>query len=157
MNIPATMLLILYVWLLLHSVYHHVLFLSLFSLCFLGNYQIPITNQSMFYRWFTSYFFVGCLRPGVISPYVFLFLDVILLSIGYVYFLQPFYLKTKHSFPPNVKMFLRNLFYPLTPCKIADLIVDLRVELNFLRHILYQIQMPLISLPILVFSMSWFG
>ena len=42
-----------------------------------------------------------------------------------------------------------------TPWKIANLIVHLRVELNFLWHIQYQSQMPLILLPILVFSLSW--
>ena len=34
------------------------------------------------------------------------------------------------------------LFHLLNPCKITILIVHLRVELNFLWHILYQSQMP---------------
>ena len=48
-----------------------------FSLCFWENYQIPITNHSMFYRQPMSYFFVGSFWSGTIYPIRFYLFSVL--------------------------------------------------------------------------------
>ena len=152
-NIPDTMLLILsnFVWPLLHSVYHHVTLFITHLLCIYEGIiwsplQIPpcsIVNLCLISFWGLS-----ALEQ---FPYMFFFLiifDVILLRSGSCLVSTAILSKDKTSVSlPNVKMYFQILlFYLLTPCKIAILIVHLRVELNLLWHVLYQSQMPLILL-----------
>ena len=159
MNIPATMLLILsfFVKPLLYSRYHHVHVLSPISFVFLMELSDPYNKSLHVLSLIFVLFLCRVFPPWKNFSICFFLLSMISYFVfDHVSFPQPFYLKTKHQSLPNVKIYLQILllFSLLTPCKIAIIIGHQSVALKFLRHILYRSQMPLILLPILVFSMS---
>ena len=103
-----------YLWLLLHSDYHHVRFLSpCFIFVFLGELSNP-HYKSLHVLPFTYIFFDGSLRLGVISPYVFLILDVILLSTGSCLVSAAILSKDKTSVSTQCKNVFSNSFSVLS-------------------------------------------
>ena len=112
-------------------------FLSLIFFVFLGELSDP--HYKLLHVLSLTYVLFLC---RVFLPWnnfpirFFLILDVILLSTGPCLVSAAILSKAKHQSLPNVKMYLQILlFYLFTPCKIAILIVHLRVELNFFWHI----------------------
>ena len=155
-NIPTIMLLILsfFVWPQLHSVYHHVHFLSPIFFVFWGKLS-DLHYKSLHILSLTYVLFLCKIFPFW-NNFLICFLSVILLSNGSCLVFTAILSKDKTSVSTQCnKCIFKFLFYVLTPCKITILIVHLYVELNFLWYILYQSQMPLILLSILVFPMSW--
>ena len=113
-NIPATMLLILFFFVcpLLHSIYHHGHFLSPIFFVFLEELSDPHHKspyvQSLIYVLFLCMFF----QPWNNFSICFFFLFSILSYFvqDHVLFSQPFYLKTKHQSRHNVKNVSLNSF-----------------------------------------------
>ena len=128
-------------WLILHSVYHNVHFLSPIFFVFLGELSDPHYKSLHILSLTYVLFFVGSFRPGTISPYVFfLILDVTLLITRSCLLSVAILSKNKIPVSTQCKMYLQILlrFYLLSSCKITILMVYIRTELNFLGHILYQ-------------------